>query len=409
MGTFMSLIAKRAKGGTISPTFKLAAKARELIEQGIEVLNLSIGEPECGTPINIKEAACKAIQAEKTKYTQVNGIAELRKAIYKKYLNRIGKKNFSLDNIIVSSGAKYILYSFLWSVLNKGDEVILPAPYWVSYGSMVTMNEGVPINIYCEEKNNFKVTVEQLEKEVPEKSKVLFINSPNNPSGTKYSKDELKEIVTFVRKHPNLNVLSDDIYEDFSYDDDVYSMIDIAPEMLDRIFIVNGVSKSHAMTGWRLGYGLGNKEVIDAMKVMQSQSLSSPCSISQYAALEALTGEQTIVKDYIQMLKKRRDLVYKFFTETDGFSCSEPSGTFYVFPNCEKFIDTITSNGKEIKNDEDFCNYLLEEENVSVIPGSVFGIKNHFRLSYAVTDEVLKKALSKIKQATDKLKLPITQ
>lgn len=405
----MSLIAKRAKGGSISPTFKLAAKARELIEQGIEVLNLSIGEPECGTPENIKEAAYKAIQTEKTRYTQVNGIAELRKAIYTKYSNRIGEENFSLDNIIVSSGAKYILYSFLWSILNKGDEVILPAPYWVSYGSMVTMNEGVPINIYCEEKNNFKVTVEQLEKVVTEKLKVLFINSPNNPSGTKYSKDELKEVLTFVKKHPNLNVLSDDIYEDFSYDDDVYSMIDIAPEMLDRIFIVNGVSKSHAMTGWRLGYGIGNKEIIDAMKVMQSQTLSSPCSISQYAALEALTGDQTVVKNYIQMLKKRRDLVYKFFTETDGFSCSKPSGTFYVFPSCKKFINTVTPSGKSIKNDEDFCNYLLEEENVSVIPGSVFEIKNHFRLSYAVTDEVLEKALSKIKQATDKLKLPVPQ
>ena len=400
----MSLIANRAQGGTLSPTFKLAAKARELKEKGIEILDLSIGEPECGTPKNIKEAACKAIQSEKTRYTPVNGIAELRKAIHKKYINRISQKNFSIDNIIVSSGAKYVLYSYFWSILNKGDEVILPAPYWVSYDSIITMCEGVPVIVASEEKNNFKITVEQLEKAITKQTKVLLINSPNNPSGAKYTKDELKEIVHLVKKYPNLNVLSDDIYEDLSYDSDVLSMIDVAPDMLDRIFVVNGVSKSYAMTGWRLGYGIGNKEIIEAMSIMQSQSLSSPCSISQYAALEGLTGEQETMQNYIKTLKKRRDLTYKFFKETAGFSCSESSGAFYVFPSCKKFINTITTNGKTIKNDEDFCNYLLEEENVSVIPGSVFGIKNYFRLSYAIADEVLQKALSKIKQATGKLK-----
>ena len=403
----MSLIAERAKGNTLSPTFKLAAKARELAGKGVEVLNLSIGEAHCGTPENVKEAACKAIRDEKTLYTPVDGIAELKTAIYKKYLHRIGHEDFSTNNIIVSSGAKYILYSFFWSVLNKGDEVILLAPYWVSYSAMVEMNEGVPITVHCKESNDFKVTVEELENAISDNSKLLLINSPNNPSGTKYSRDELKKIAEVIRKHPNLHVISDDIYEDFAYDDDVYSLIDIAPDLRDRIFIINGVSKSYAMTGWRLGYGIGCKEVISAMKIMQSQSLSSPCSISQYAALEALTGDQTSVKNYIQILKKSRDLVYEFFTNTKGFSSAEPFGAFYIFPNCNEFINSVTPNGMTIKDDKDFCNYLLEEENVFVIPGSVFGIKNHFRLSYAVKEDILQKALFKIKRATAKLRLSV--
>ena len=404
----MSLIAERVKGNSLSPTFKLAAKARELASKGVEVLNLSIGEAHCGTPENIKEAAYKAIRDEKTLYTPVDGIAELKIAIYKKYLNRIGHEHFSTDNIIVSSGAKYILYSFFWSTLNKGDEVILLAPYWVSYGAMVIMNEGTLVTVYCKENNDFKVTVEELENTISDKSKLLLINSPNNPSGSKYSRDELKKIAEVIRKHPNLYVISDDIYEDFTYDGSVCSLIDVASDLRDRIFIINGVSKSYAMTGWRLGYGIGGKEVISAMKIMQSQSLSSPCSISQYAAVEALTGDQTSVKNYIQILKKRRDLVYEFFTNTTGFSCAKPFGAFYIFPNCSKFINSTTPNGIIIKDDKDFCNYLLEEENVFVIPGSVFEIKNHFRLSYAVKEDVLQKALLKIKQATAKLKLLVT-
>jgi aspartate aminotransferase len=400
----MSFIAERAKGGTLSPTFQLAATARELKSKGIDILDLSIGEPECGTPQNIKEAAYKAIKAEKTLYTAVNGIAELRNAIHKKYSDRIGDKKFSAENIIVSSGAKFILYSFFWSVLNKGDEVILPAPYWVSYSAAISMNEGVPVTIYCDEKNDFKVTVEQLEKAVTSRTKLLLLNSSNNPTGAKYSRAELKAIVEFVKKHTNLLVLSDDIYEDLYYDEDRLSIIDVAPELWERIFVVNGCSKSYAMTGWRIGYGIGSKEIIDAMNVMQSQSLSGPCSVSQYAALEAITGDQTPVKNYLKLLSKRRELVYKFFQETEGFSCSNPIGGFYVFPNCSKFINSVTPSGSVIKDDKDFCNYLLKEENVLVIPGSVFEGPNHFRLSYAVKDEVLQKALAKIKLATSALK-----
>lgn len=404
----MSFIAEHAKTGVLSPTFKLAAKARELKGQGREILDLSIGEPECGTPQNIKEAAYRAIRDEKTTYTAVNGIVELRNAVHKKYLTRIGEGKFTADNVIVSNGAKFVLYSLFWAILNKGDEVLLPAPYWVSYDSAISMNGGIPVVINCEEQNNFKVTVEQLEKAVTDRTKLLLINSPNNPTGSKYSRTELLEIAAFLKKHPNIFILSDDIYEDIYFDDGPCSIIDVAPELFDRMLIVNGCSKSYAMTGWRLGYGIGPKDVIHAMQVMQSQSISSPCSISQYAALEALTGDQTPVKDYVKLLSKRRELVYKFFNETEGFSCSELSGAFYVFPNCSKFINSTMPDGQVIKDDKDFCNYLLEEENVLVVPGSVFKGDNHFRLSYAVSDEVLQKSLLKIKLATSKLKLSVS-
>lgn len=405
----MSILANRATGGTISPTFKLAAKARELANKGIEVLNLSIGEADCGTPENIKQAAYKAIKDEKTLYTPVDGIKELKEAIYKKYLNRAKYENFALDNIIVSSGAKYILYSLFWATLSEGNEVLLPTPYWVSYDATIKMNGGVVVPIECKEKNNFKLDPDSLDEAITDKSKLLLINSPNNPSGVKYSREELKKIAEVVKKYPNLYVISDDIYEDFTYDDDIYSLIDVVPELSERIFIVNGVSKTYAMTGWRLGYGIGCKEVINAMKIMQSQSLSSCCSISQYAAVEALTGDQIVVKEYIhQILKKRRDLVHKFFTETAGFSCVKPSGAFYVFPSCRKFLKAVTPSGMVIRDDKDFCNYILETENVFVIPGSVFGVENHFRLSYAVKDDVLQKALLKISQATARLKTSVS-
>jgi aspartate aminotransferase len=405
----MSFIAERAKKGSLSPTFALAARARKLKEQGIKILDLAIGEPECGTPDNIKEAAYEAIGTDKTKYTAVNGIVELRNSIHKKYLNRIKADDFSPENVIVSSGAKYVLHSFFWSILNDGDEVLLPAPYWVSYDASIEMNGGVPVVIHCDEKNNFKVTVEQLEKSVTDKTKLLLINAPNNPTGMKYSKSELKEIAEFLKRHPKIYVLADDIYEDLYYDEERFSLIDAAPELWGRIIIVNGCSKSYSMTGWRIGYGIANREVIGAMEIMQSQSLSSPCSISQYAAVEAISGDQTSVKNYAEMLDKRRKIVYKFFNETENFSCVEPLGAFYVFPNCSKFINSTTPSGNIIKNDKDFCDYLLEEEQVLVVPGSAFNGENHFRLSYAVNDEILEKALVKIKQATSKLKLSVSQ
>jgi len=401
----MSLIADHTKGGALSPTFKLAAKARELTSKGVEILDLSIGDPECETPQNVKEAAYRAIKENKTKYTATDGITELKEAIYEKYRHRIGEGRFSVDNIIVSSGAKYILHSCFWATLNKGDEVILPAPYWVSYGPLITLNGGVPINIDCEEQNDFKFTIEALEKVVTKKSKWLLINSPNNPTGAQYSKAELKEIAAFVKKHDNLHVLSDDIYEEFSYENESLSMIDVVPELWDKLFIINGVSKTYAMTGWRIGYGIGNKELVNAMKVMQSQTLSGPCSVSQYAALEALTGDQSSVKNYRQLLQKRRDLSYEFFKKTEGFSCTKPPGAFYVFPNCSAFINSVTPHGQLIKDDTDFCDYLLEEENIFVVPGSAFGGENYFRLSYAVSDDVLQKALNGIKRAVAKLKL----
>lgn len=396
----MSLISENMKNVPPSMIFAIGAKVRELRAKGIKVFDLSVGEPECPTPQHVKEAAYNAIKANKTKYTAAEGILELRQAVCNKYNKRIGR-NFTPDQVVVSNGAKQVLYNCFAATLNKGEEVIVPAPYWVSYTAAIKLCGGKPVIIQCAEETNFKASIANIERAITNQTKWLLINSPNNPTGVKYSREELAEIAALLKKYPNLYILSDDIYEELSFDNAVCSMIDVVPEAADRMLIVNGVSKAYAMTGWRIGYGLGPKELIKAMGTIQSQSTSGPCSVSQYAALEALNGSQQSVSDYVQVLKKRRDIAYKFFNELLG--CPYPVGAFYIFPNCSKFIGRRSPNGNDINSDIDFCHYLLEESRVIVTPGQPFGASGYFRLSYAVADEDLHVALDGIKASISKL------
>ncbi len=396
----MKQVAKFLESIKPSATLALDAKAKELKAKGIDVISLTVGEPDFDTPDNIKKAASDAIIAGKTKYTPVDGIPELKKAIQDKYYSRV---ELGLENIIVSVGAKQSLYNCFMATVEPQDEVIIPAPYWVSYPDMVRLAKGVPVIVAADAQDSFKVTASQLEKYITEKSRWLVLNSPNNPTGMSYSAKELKEIAALVKRHPRLGIISDDIYEDIHFTDKSLSIIDVAPDLKDRIMVVNGVSKSYAMTGWRIGYCIGNKEVIQAMKIIQSQSTSNPCSISQYAALEALTGDQTFVYETRKVFELRRDLAIKELSYIPEMSCVEPSGAFYVFPSCKQFFNKKTPEGKMIINDNDFCQYLLSEAKVVVVPGSAFGLNGHFRLSYAVSNETIVEAVKRVKDACSKL------
>ena len=384
-----------------SATLVLANKARELKAKGVDILDLSLGEPDFDTFDNIKHAAIEAIKSGKTKYTDVSGIRELKEAIRKSYSQRA---TFSLDNIIVSSGAKQAIYNALMVTINEGDEVIIPAPYWVSYPDMVRVARGNPVIVECTDSSNFKITPSLLERAITNKTKWVFLNSPNNPTGMKYSRDELVSLVKVIEDNPNIYVLSDDIYEVLSYEDHAYSLIDYADSIKDRLLVVNGVSKSYAMTGWRIGYAIGPIEIIKAMSVMQSQSTSNPCSISQYAALEALTGTQEYMNEGVLQFKKKRDLAHDLLNNLCKMECKKSDGAFYLFPKCTSFFGLKTEEGEVITNDHDFCKYLLEEARVVVVPGSAFGAEGYFRLSYATSERIIEEAAKRISLAIVKLR-----
>jgi len=386
---------------TIKPsiTLSLANKARELKSQGIELYDLSIGEPDFDTFDNIKDAAINAINQGKTKYTDVKGVLQLREAVCAHYESR---HKFSPDNVIISAGAKQSIYNAFMVTLNEGDEVLIASPYWVSYPDMIKLARGVPVVISCDEKDNFKLTSEKLERNITSKTKWLLLNSPNNPSGMRYTKTELQQLVNVLEKYPNVYVLSDDIYEDLCYDDSGISLIDVADTIIDRVLVINGVSKSYSMTGWRIGYALGSSELIKAMAILQSQSTSNPCSISQYAAIEALSGTQEHMKKSVEQFKNKRDLMYNLLTQDCGLSCAKPNGAFYLFPKCSEFFGKRTPSGIILRSDEDFCGYLLNESVVTV-PGSGFGTNGYFRISYATSEEILRGAAMKIAEAISKL------
>jgi len=392
----MSILATYIHNIKPSITLSLANKARELKARGVDVIDLSLGEPDFDTFDNIKLAAIEAINSGKTKYTDVRGIQKLREAIRDVYIKR---SEFSVDNILVSCGAKQAIYNALMVTLNKGDEVIIPSPYWVSYPDMVRIAQGEPVVLNCNGDNDFKITPEQLDNAITEKTKWIFLNSPSNPTGMKYTKDEFKGLVKVIEKHKHVYVLSDDIYEELTYDDEAYSLIDFAETIKERLLVINGVSKTYAMTGWRIGYALGPTEVIKAMGIMQSQSTSNPCSISQYAALEALTGPQEYMKNSVLNFKKKRDLTYDLITNISGIDCKKPRGAFYVFPSCSNFVGKKTKAGLLINNDRDFCEYLLEEARVMVVPGSAFGADGHFRISYATSEDIIKESAERIGSA----------
>lgn len=387
-----------------SATIAVTTKAKELRAMGKDVIGLGAGEPDFDTPDNIKQAAINAINNGKTKYTPVDGTPELKKAVCAKF-KRENNINYSPSQISVGTGAKQVLYNAFMATLNEGDEVIIPTPYWVSYPEMVSLAGGTPVIVECTAKNGFKLQATDLEKAITPKTKWLVLNSPSNPSGAAYNHDEIKALTDIVLKHENVNILSDDIYEHVVYDNFKFATpSQVEPQLINRVLTLNGVSKAYAMTGWRIGYAAGDEKLIKAMAVIQSQSTSNPCSISQEAAIEALNGEQVFLKERADAFKKRRDFVVNALNNIDGISCNVPQGAFYLLPSCQKLIGKSTPEGKKIQNDLDFVSYLLEKALVAVVPGSAFGSEGFFRVSYATSDKILEEACERIKIACNKLK-----
>lgn len=361
------------------------------------MLDLNIGQPDFDTPEHVKQAAYKAIIEGKTKYTPVDGTKELKEAILDKYKSRL--PGIKASNIIVSAGAKQVIYNFLMAVLNEDDEVIIPAPYWTSYPEMVKIARGNPRIVVCDESDGFKLTPQALEFAINKKSKALILNSPNNPTGVKYSMQELRQLGEVIKQHPHIQVLSDDIYEDISFDDEVFSLIDAIPEIASQVCVAHGVSKSYAMTGWRIGYAIGHEQLVGTMKLVQSQSTSGPCSISQWAATEALRNGQSFVDEAVSVFKQRVDFAHNALSQIAGITCVKPQGAFYLFPSCKHFLGKHDKNGKQIETDADFCEYLLEA-GVVVTPGTPFGMPGYFRMSCATSIEVIEEAITHIKKAT---------
>ena len=400
----MSLLAKSLSNIKPSPTIAVATKASELKSQGFDIISLGMGEPDFDTPENIKQAGIQAIKNGETKYTAVDGTPALKKAI----INKLKKENnleYKPSEISVSTGAKQVIYNALIATLNPEDEVIIPAPYWVSYPDMVLLGSGVPVIAESFEKNNFKISPSELESKITKKTKWLILNSPSNPTGACYSEAELRALADVLLRHPQVHILSDDIYEHLIFDNLKFATIaSIEPKLKDRTLVVNGVSKSYAMTGWRIGFGAGPEKLIKAMGVIQSQSTSCPSSISQSAALEAYNGTQEFIKPNAILFQKRRDMVVEMLNKIDGINCNIPNGAFYVFPSCKGLYGKTTPKGQVIKNDNDFATYLLEEALVAVVPGVAFGAEGFFRISYAASDEFLKNAMTRIIEACAKLK-----
>ena len=387
-----------------SATIAVSMKAEELKSQGKNIISLSMGEPDFDTPQNIKDAAIKAINEGDTKYTAVNGTLALKKAIIGK-LKRDNELDYQNNEIIVSVGAKHVIYNALVSSLNPGDEVIIPAPYWVSYPDMVLLCQGSPVILQTLAHNNFKINPQDLAAKITNKTKWIILNSPSNPTGSCYSKSELRELADILLKYPQVNIMSDDIYEHLIFDNLKFSTIaQIEPKLKERTLIVNGVSKAYAMTGWRIGYGAGNKDLIKAMSMIQSQSTSCPTSISQAASVEALNGNQGYIPQNANIFQSRRDMVVEMLNNIDGISCNKPNGAFYVFPSCQDLIGKKTPNNVEIKSDTDFATYILEESLVAIVPGSAFGSDGFFRISYAAAENFLKDAINRIESACKKLK-----
>ena len=400
----MTFIADRLKRIKPSMTVGINVKANALRAEGKDVLVLAAGEPDFDTPHNIRKAASDAMDAGKTRYVPGKGTPELQKAIQSKFL-KDNNLNYDLDEIIVGVGGKHIIYNAMMATINPNDEVIIPAPFWVSYPDIVLLAEGKPVIVQCPENQSFKITSEQLEKNITDKTKWLMLNSPSNPTGSLYSKKELKELAEVLLKYPQVLIMSDDIYEKVIYDNLEFTTIaSVEPKLKDRCLTLNGVSKAYCMTGWRLGYCGASKEIIAAMNKIQSQSTTSTSSISMAAAVEALNGPQEFIKDHNEAFVRRRDLVVNLLNNIDGLSCLTPEGAFYVYPSCKGVIGKETPEGMKISNDEDFMTYLLESEGIAGVHGAAFGLSPYFRLSYATSDEILKDACRRIKRACEKLK-----
>jgi aspartate aminotransferase len=394
----MSFLSKTLDRVKPSPTIAVSNLAMELQAQGRDIISLGAGEPDFDTPANIRAAGIDAINAGKTRYTAVDGIAELKAAICAKF-----KRDNALDyvpaQVSVGTGGKQVLYNALMATMNPGDEVVIPAPYWVSYPDMVLLAGGTPVFIEATLENAFKITPEQLEAAITPATKWFLFNSPSNPTGAGYAWDELKALTDVLMRHPHVWVLTDDMYEHLAYDDFKFcTPAQVEPALYDRTLTVNGVSKAYAMTGWRIGYAAGPKPLIDAMRKVQSQSTSNPCSISQWAAVEALNGPHDFIAPNNVMFARRRDLVVKALNAIAGVTCPVPEGAFYVYPSIAGLIGKTTPSGTVIADDETFARALLEDTGVAVVFGAAFGLSPNFRISYATSDAALTEACARIQR-----------
>jgi aspartate aminotransferase len=397
-GSAMSFLSDTLSRVKPSPTIAMTTRAQELRAQGRDVIGLSAGEPDFDTPQNIKDAAVAAIAAGKTKYTAPDGMPELKQAVCAK-MKRDHGLDYTPAQVTVGTGGKQTLYNALMATLNEGDEVVIPAPYWVSYPDMVLLAGGVPVIAETSIQTSFKLTADQLEAAITPKTKWLIFNSPSNPTGAGYSWEELKALTDVLMRHPHVWVMSDDMYEHLAYDGfEFCTPAQVEPALYDRTLTCNGVSKAYAMTGWRIGYAAGPVGLIGAMRKVQSQSTSNPCTISQWAAVEALEGTQDFLAPNAETFKRRRDLVVSMLNEIDGMTCPTPEGAFYVYPSIAGLIGKTTPAGTQINSDEDFAVALLDEADVAVVFGAAFGLSPNFRVSYATSDEALKEACTRIQR-----------
>ncbi|WP_172296616.1 pyridoxal phosphate-dependent aminotransferase [Pseudoruegeria sp. HB172150] len=393
--SFLSATLARVKP---SPTIAMNTRSHELKAEGKDIIGLAAGEPDFDTPDNIKEAGIAAIRAGKTKYTAPDGIPELKQAICGKFARENGL-TYVPKQISVSSGGKQILYNALMATMNPGDEVVIPAPYWVSYPDMVLLAGGTPVVVEAGIETGFKMTPEQLDAAITPKTKWLIFNSPSNPTGAGYTRDELKALTDVLMKHPQVWVMTDDMYEHLVFDDFEFTTpAQIEPGLYDRTLTCNGVSKAYAMTGWRIGYAGGPEELIAAMRKIQSQSTTNPCTISQWAAIEALNGTQDFLEPNRRIFQRRRDLVVAGLNACPGITCPVPEGAFYVYPSIAGCIGKTSAGGTKIDNDEAFATALLEETGTAVVFGAAFGLSPYFRVSYATSDEALTDACNRIRQ-----------
>ena len=400
----MAFIAETLSRIKPSATIAVAQKARDLKAAGRDVISLGAGEPDFDTQENIKNAAIEAMRRGETKYTPVAGIPELRKAIVAKF-KRENNLDYTTDQIIVGTGGKQILFNAFMASLDKGDEVIIPAPFWVSYPEMVAVNNGTPVFVDAKAEFDYKLQPEDLEAAITPKTKWFIFNSPSNPSGAAYSHDELKKLTDVLVKYPHVHILTDDMYEHLTYGNFKFATpAGVEPKLYDRTLTVNGVSKAYAMTGWRIGYAGGPRELIKAMETIQSQQTSGACSIAQWAAVEALNGPQDFIAKNKAIFQARRDLVVSMLNQATGIDCPTPEGAFYVYPSCAKLIGKKTPEGKVINNDEDFVSELLQAEAVAVVHGSAFGLGPAFRISYATSEKLLEEACSRIQRFCASLK-----
>ncbi|SCA57734.1 Aspartate aminotransferase A [Candidatus Terasakiella magnetica] len=400
----MSFLADKLSRIKPSPTIAVSTKAAELKAAGRDVIGLGAGEPDFATPQNIIDAAVQAMNDGKTRYTAVAGTPELRQAICDK-LKRDNDLEYTPDQISVGCGGKQTIYNALMATLNEGDEVIIPAPYWVSYPDITLLAGGEPVFIDCTADNNFKLQAADLEAAITPKTKWVILNSPSNPTGAAYSRDEMKALTDVLVKHDHVRVMTDDMYELIVYDDfEFVTPAQVEPKLFDRTLTLNGVSKAYCMTGWRVGYAAGPLEIIKAMNKIQSQSTTHTCSIAQAAAVEALNGPHDFVAKHNDVFKGRRDLVVKMLNEAEGLECQTPEGAFYVYPSCAGLMGKSTPDGKKIETDEDFVTYLLETEGVAAVHGEAFGLSPHFRVSYATSNEALTEACTRIQRACAALK-----